>query len=151
MNLLIAVLSRNRYRENQIIRNTFSWLQYSKYDFKIFVEPDEYEDYCNAVGVNNTVSVERNNINIGGSKAYVQKWALQHGYDLILKCDDDIWNWRDFKNGWFPYQNKTSGVPMYERKRACAEFVFDRAMYDSIELFKNRTEVGCVSYFFMGK
>ena len=148
MRLLIAVPSKNRYREDQIIRNTFSWLQYSEYDFKIFVEPSEYENYCKAVGAKNVVSVEKNNINIGGSKCYIQKWALEHGYDLILKCDDDIWNWRDFKNGWFPYQGKTSGIPMKERKRACAEFVFDKAMEDSIQLFEQRPDVGCVSYFY---
>lgn len=67
---------------------------------------------------------------------------------MILKCDDDIWNWRDFKNGWFPYSGHTSGVPMEERKKACAESVFDRAMKDSIELFKREPSVGCVSYFY---
>ncbi len=148
MKLLVAVPSKNRWRDNQIIRNTFSWLKYSSFDFKIFVEPSEYDYYCSAVGAENVVSVKNDNINIGGSKVYIQKYALKMGYDLILKCDDDIWNWRDFKNGWYPYTGKSNGVPMDERKKACAKFVFDHAMRDSIELFEDCSDVGCISYFY---
>lgn len=148
LKLLIAVPSKNRYGEKQILRNTFSWLKYSKYDFRIFVEPSEYEKYCEVLGKENVVSIEENDVNLGGSKVYIQKWASKNGYDLIMKCDDDIWNWRDFKNGWYPYFGKTSGIPMEERKRACAEFIFDKAMQDSIELFEKREEVGMVGYLF---
>lgn len=148
MKLLAAVLSKNRWRDNQIVRNTFSWLKYSSFDFKIFVEPSEYDYYCSALGEENVESVGRDNINMGGSKVYIQKYALRNNYDLILKLDDDIWNWRDFKNGWYPYTGKSNGIPMDERKKACAEFVFDHAMQDSIELFEECSDVGCISYFY---
>lgn len=148
MKLLVAVPSRNRFRENEILRNTWSWLQHSKFDKKVFVEPDEYDDYCKAIGKENVVMHKKNNIGIGGAKKSIQKYALKNGYDLVLKCDDDIWNWRDFKNGWYRYHGNASGVPMSDRKKANAEDVFDRAMEDSIELFENYDEVGAVMYLY---
>ena len=146
LKLLIAVPSRNRYRENEILKNTWSWLQHSKYDHKVFVEPHEYGFYKDAIGEGNIIKLGEDNAGLGYCKLCIQQYARENRYDLIMKIDDDTSGWYDYKNGWYRYYKKTNGVPMSERRKAICEDIFDRVVEDTIELMEYSDQVGGVGY-----
>jgi hypothetical protein len=91
MKILLAVPSKNRWREDEIKKNTLSWLQFTEYDWQVFVEHHEYKLYKKITS--NVVDIGVNNSGIGGVgfvKTKIQEYAIENGYDLIMSIDDDL-------------------------------------------------------------
>lgn len=86
MNILVAVPSKDRVDIWK--KYTGSWLTKLEHDYKTFVEPQDEEKYKSA-----EIDVEvldKNDKGLGYAKSKIIEYAEENGYDLIMKCDDDI-------------------------------------------------------------
>jgi len=140
MKILIAVPSKNRWRDNQIQRKTLAWLQYTKYDYAIFVEPQDLQNYVNNIPQNmeirhqTFVNIKENNKGMGYCKLMIQKYAQENKYDYIFKADDDIIGWRDPAN-----RGLGHNAPKRSKEYRCKE-IFDPMIDKSLEMFKELGE-----------
>lgn len=92
MKILFAVPSKNRA---EILKKyTYQWLSLIHFDWKIFVEPQDMNKYSE---FDNVISLPENNKGLGYSKKFIKEYAIQNGYDLIFKIDDDIKCFTDFR------------------------------------------------------
>ena len=69
--------------------------------FKIAVEPQEYKEYCKAVGKNNVLKLPFKNLGLGSYPARNYCWedAKKLGYKYHWLFDDNITNWAKWING----------------------------------------------------
>lgn len=100
MKLLIAVPSKGR--ADSIIKRTMRWLPRVGFDVRVFVEPQEFDKYKERLehgNYDNRVyfDTEKHLIDIGENdkglsfvKGYIKQYALENGYDLVFKMDDDV-------------------------------------------------------------
>ena len=99
MKLLIAVLSKGR--AEKIIKHTMRWLPRTGFDVRVFVEPQEYNQYLERLNhgdyENRTHFPPEHLINIGENdkglsfvKGFIKQYALDNGYALVFKMDDDV-------------------------------------------------------------
>jgi len=86
MKILFAVPSKNR--ADILEKNTYKWLQFIPFDWNIFVEPQEFQ---------NIINIKENDKGLSYVKDFIQKYAIQHGYDLVFKIDDDVKCFTDFR------------------------------------------------------
>ena len=95
MKTLIAIPSYNR--PYQILKRTGCWLKdITKFDYKVFVEPSESIYYSQSIGEENIVETS-DNCGIYGQLISIGKYAIENGYDLVTKIDDDTY-YTDDKN-----------------------------------------------------
>jgi len=137
MKILIAVPTKDRYRPTEIVKNTLSWLVYSRFDWKLFVEPQDVKHYLSAIPEHrkNIISLKYNNRGLSYCKREIQRYAESRGYELVFKIDDDIERWRNTGGG------KKGTLTQAERTRN----IFDVMIDKSIEAFKAISELGGVS------
>lgn len=93
MKLLIAVPSKGR--ADSIIKRTMRWLPRTGFEVRVFVEPQDYEAYAKSLdhgNYDNRVHFPAEHlINIGeDNKGFIKQYALDNGFDLVFKMDDDI-------------------------------------------------------------
>ena len=134
--ILIAVPSKNRYRDNEIHRKTLSWLQHTQYDFRVFVEPQDKKNYSS---VPNLVILDKNNGGLGYAKSFIHKYAVKNDYDYIFKVDDDVYRWRDIRNRGLGI-GKSGGTTKQEYCR-----IFERIIEDSFEILEDTPNIGAIS------
>ncbi|MGA3200658.1 MAG: hypothetical protein ABSD89_14830 [Halobacteriota archaeon] len=84
--LLAVVNSHNRPAFQQAIRDT--WLPFIPVgtDYKFFLGPSEREPKADEVFLNCDDSYQ----GLPSKVRAIVRWAYEHGYDFVLKCDDDV-------------------------------------------------------------
>jgi len=87
MKVLIAIPSHNRPYD--IEKKLGYWLPYMMYDYKIFVEENQEMYYSQSIGSTHLV-LTPNGSGLIGQLIEIGKYAESHGYDLVLKMDDDM-------------------------------------------------------------
>lgn len=136
MKILIAVPSKNRWRENEIQRKTLAWLIYTKYDYRIFVEPQDYNYYNSIIGIKDkVVDIGENDRGIGFAKIKIQQYAEKYGFDYVFKLDDDIIGWRDPAN-----RGLGRSAPKRSKEYRC-KVLFEPIIERSLEMFKEMGEL----------
>lgn len=104
MKLLVAIPSKGR--PEKIYKDTMRWVARTGFDVRVFVEPQDLEAYKTAaktgnidnytdVRPENFVSIGENDKGLGFAMGFIKQYALDGGYDLVFKLDDDI---RRFNN-----------------------------------------------------
>lgn len=99
MKLLIAIPSKGR--SDTIFKRTLRWVTRTGFDVRVFVEPDELETYREGARLANGeyyldindgqfVDIENKNGGLGYVNEFIRKYALENGYDLIFRMDDDV-------------------------------------------------------------
>ena len=84
----IYIVSKGRW-ENPL---TAKFMKEDGLDFKILVEPQEYEAYCNSVGEQYVLQLPFENKGLGSYPArnYAWKHSIQNGHDKHWIFDDSI-------------------------------------------------------------
>ena len=93
MKTLLAIPSKNR--ADTLRKNALSWIDAVGYDWRIFLEPQDVEEYN--LPMENVCVLSENNKGYGFAKTEIKKFALENNYDSIFKLDDDIKSWTDFR------------------------------------------------------
>lgn len=99
MKLLIAVPSKGRAKK--IIKHTMRWLPRTGFEVRVFVEPQEYEAYKESLDHGNydnrvhfplehLIDIGENDKGLSFVKGYIKQYALDNGFDLVFKMDDDV-------------------------------------------------------------
>ena len=99
MKLLIAIPSKGRSKS--IYRRTLRWITRTGYDVRIFVEPQDIEAYRAGIEHANYsewldihpdqfIDIGQNDQGLGYAKDFIKQYALDNGYDLVFKMDDDV-------------------------------------------------------------
>lgn len=85
MKCLVAIPSK--CRSKNIERYVLPFVNKLGLDYKIFIEPQDYESYK---AYSNIIILPENNKGLGYSTMHIKKYAEENGYDLIFKNDDDV-------------------------------------------------------------
>ena len=109
----IYIVSKGRW-ENPL---TAKFMKEDGLDFKILVEPQEYEAYCNSVGEQYVLQLPFENKGLGSYPArnYAWKHSIQNGHDKHWIFDDNIRGMRRLHKGKrIPVDSKIALVCMEE-------------------------------------
>ena len=88
MKLLIAIPSKNRVEI--LMNNTLLWVPSCDIDWKVFVEPQDFEKYKTILAEEKLVNIGQNDQGLGFAKQFIKDFAKVGGYTHIFKVDDDI-------------------------------------------------------------
>lgn len=99
MKLLIAIPSKGR--TDTIFKRTLRWVARTGYDVRVFVEPQEIEQYREVardanyqhyldIHDNQFIDIGKNGRGLGYAKGFIKKYAQEYNYDLVFKMDDDV-------------------------------------------------------------
>lgn len=99
MKLLIAVPSKGR--ADKIIKHTMRWLPRTGFDVRVFVEPQEFDKYAERLEHGNydnrvhfppeaLINIGENDKGLSFVKEYIKQYAIDNGYELVFKMDDDV-------------------------------------------------------------
>jgi hypothetical protein len=93
----VYIVSKGRYK-NPITAKVFIS---DNVDFKIVVEPQEYEQYCNALGEGNVLKLPFSNLGVGGYPARNFCWehSIKNGHKMHWVFDDNIYRVRRLHKG----------------------------------------------------
>lgn len=137
--ILIAVPSKGR--ADMFSEKTLSWLKYTKYDFKVFLEPEEIEQYSKTgLKSSQIVSITNSNKGLGYVLKFIKEYANSNKYEYVFKLDDDIQNFRNAGGG---YKGKIT------QKERCLN-IFDKMIESSISLMDHVPDVGGISIMYGG-
>jgi len=125
MNILVAIPSKSRPYD--ILKRTMKWITNSKYDFKVFVEPEELRYYIQTIGIDKVVCLDANNQGLGYAEKFIVDYAKEHSYELIFRLDDDV-------------SHITHVTKMTDAE------AFDKLIDDSIPYFQSEPKLGCVGF-----
>lgn len=81
------VIIPSKARPDNIKKYTIPFMQRLGLDYRIFIEPQDENNYKQYQSV---VILPSNNQGLGYSTMYAKKYANDNGYDLIFKIDDDV-------------------------------------------------------------
>lgn len=128
--VLIAVPSKARVETFQ--KYTWQWVKEFP-DFRLFVEPQDYEAYAFIPGMDASkiVSLSANNRGLAFAKESIYNYAKENEFDFIFKVDDDIKGWTDFRNRTDAQGTKT---------------VFERMLHDCLKKFEEHREVKAIGF-----
>jgi hypothetical protein len=139
--ILITIPSKGR--ASVILKNTLSWLKYSKYPFRIFVEKEDYEDYLYELATiarpGSLIILPESNKGINYARWYIQHYCYTNKIKYIFQLDDDVFSFRDPAT-----RGMGSKAPRIDKKYRC-EFIFDVLIENSIKLLETVPEVGAIS------
>lgn len=125
MKLLVAVPSYKRPYD--IEKETGFWLKQLKdFEYRVFVEPQDYIYYRQTFPKKNIVKTE-NNCGLSGQCLHMKKYAQENGFDLIFKTDDDMYFTRKSAS------KKNAGQ------------VIETSLHEIKEAFENFNELGGVN------
>lgn len=136
---LICIPSRNR--AEKLFKNTYSFVQHSKYPFKIFVEPSQEEQYLEYFDKSLLVIMKKNNQGLRYAKMEIMNYCLKNKIEFVMKMDDDINN---IRNRQITEIKKTVNV---DRKYRAQNFL-DKAIQESIDLLGSTDEIKAVSFYY---
>lgn len=99
MRILVAVPSRGRSKT--IFKRTLRWVGRTGFVVKVFVEPQEIEQYRAGIEDANYryyldlkpdmfVDIGENDKGLGFAKSFIKKYAEENNFDLVFKMDDDV-------------------------------------------------------------
>lgn len=96
MKILIAIPSKNRVET--LAKCALPWVVMldevadlsDEIVWKVFVEPQDIEKYNTIIAMDKLVNIQDNNRGLGYAKNFIKNYAIENGYDLILKLDDDV-------------------------------------------------------------
>lgn len=93
----IYIVSKGRW-ENPMTANLF---KRDGIDFKIAVEPQEYDNYCKSIGEKYVLKLPFSDLGVGSYPArnHVWKHSIENGYDKHWCFDDNIQMFRRLING----------------------------------------------------
>ena len=95
---------------------TVTYFKKDNVDFKIVVEPQEYEEYCNSCGKENVLMLPFSNLGLGGTPA--RNWIFEHSISLGYKrhwiFDDNIRYCRVLEKGKRIPINYNKGIEIIE-------------------------------------
>lgn len=83
MKCLVCIPSKAR--PNNIKKYIEPFMQRLGLDYRIFVEPQDYEQYK----FDNVIVLDANNKGLGYATSFAKNYAEENGYDLVFKIDDD--------------------------------------------------------------
>jgi hypothetical protein len=81
------VIIPSKARPDNIKNYTIPFVKRLGLDYRIFVEPQDEQNYSS---FKNVIILPDNNKGLGYSTIYAKKYAVNNGYDLIFKIDDDV-------------------------------------------------------------
>lgn len=129
MKVLIAIPSKNRAK--RIMDLTLSWLQESSYEWVVFVEPQDCEEYQKVIPSAHLWKLTANNMGLGFCKEEIKKYAVRFGFDVIFKCDDDM-------QGWYGRERN--------RRDAVQQDVLNYVIQDALEAFGRSADIQAISF-----
>lgn len=91
MRMLIAIPSKARAQT--IAKKTMAYVPHLGIDYRVFVEPQDYDSYAVTVGEHALTRLDANDCGLGYAKVAMHDYAVMHGYEAIFKLDDDIEFW----------------------------------------------------------
>jgi hypothetical protein len=85
-----------------------------KVDFKIVVEPQEYNEYCKKIGNKYILSLPKDNQGSIYSRLWIREHSIQNGYDRHWQFDDNIKIFRRLHKGKRIKCNANIGIEVIE-------------------------------------
>lgn len=129
--LLIALPTKGR--ADTINKHTWSWLQYIKEQFVVWVEREEFEEYSRIIPKDHLVVLPKSNQGLGYAKEQIKKFAEENEFEYIFKVDDDIAGWCDATRG-------------SSKKGEAGAKVLKQALQDCIEELEKHPQVGAIGF-----
>lgn len=127
MRLLIAVPSKGR--AELFKKRTWRWLPDLGYDYQVFVEPQELEEYRQITP--QAINLGFNDRGLWYCKQIIQNYAKSHHYDIVFKMDDDIFWW-------------SSGEG--KRNHASTLEALGKAIPACLDIFTRNAQVGAIGF-----
>lgn len=121
--LLIACPSKGR--SHTIIKHTLSWMDVDKYNFKLFVEPQDFIYYKQLAKPSSIVVIPKNGMGMGYLNYMIRKYALANNFDYVFRIDDDC-----------------KGIVTCDNKNK--QHNFDSCLKDSLSAFSTYPDLGLV-------
>lgn len=87
MNILVAIPSKGRPYDLE--KTILRWLNKINYDWRVFVEPQDFKHYRLTIGKDHVVTLPENDKGIGYAMNFIGKYAIEKSYDLVCRVDDD--------------------------------------------------------------
>ncbi len=141
--ILIAVPAKGDYKVLE--EHTMMWLHLVKYDYKIFVKPQDELNYKTVIQlpVDRIVVVDVSDDDIDSFSDRVVEYARTHGYDFLYKVEENVTVW-DNKDGELDfaktlkrfYRTVDDGMMEFkkEKKLAIVRYPVELFMYDALEI-----------------
>lgn len=85
--LLICIPSIGRPYD--FAKKMMPWVEETGIDWKVFVEPHEYIYYKQVCGIKNVIRLPKDEMKLGYCCNYYSKYAMDNGYGLLWRIDDD--------------------------------------------------------------
>lgn len=95
MKILLAIPSKNRV--DILGKFTYQWLKDLPFDWRIFVEPQDEQEYVACFGRIGVVCLGEDNRGLSYSAKCIKTYAKQNNYDLVFKIDDDVKSFTGFR------------------------------------------------------
>lgn len=127
--ILIAIPSKKR--ADVLKKNALSWIPFTGLNFVVFIEKEDFIAYQEFVDQSNLIILPESMKGLGYSKSIIKQYAEKNGYDIIVKIDDDVSGWTDFRS-------RLRGQEASDR--------FKVIMQEVIHLFEENPEVVVVSF-----
>ena len=86
---LITVIP-SKGRPDLLSSKVLSWLVFSKYPYKVFIEEQEYDDYRRVLSPENIEVIPKSNQGLGYVKYYMSLWLSASDYEFAFKLDGDV-------------------------------------------------------------
>ncbi len=129
--LLIAIPSKNRIAT--LLKYTYSWVKYTQAgELKIFVEPQDYDEYVQYIPADNLIVIPENNKGLGYVKEQILFYAKQTGSEYIFKLDDDIRCFMDFRHSFKDSKEKIT--------------FFDRMVKELVSVLEDNDKLKCICF-----
>lgn len=116
----IYIVSKGRWKK------ALTAMMFKEYnlDFRIVVEPQEYDDYCRALGEEYVIKLPFQNLGVGSFPARNFCWehSIENGYQKHWVFDDNIWRFRRYFKG---------------KKIPCSPVAAITAMEDFVDRYEN--------------
>lgn len=112
----VYIISKGRYD----VTLTASNFENAGIDYLIAVEPQEYDLYCNKLGVHRVLKLPFSNLGLGSYPArnYCWEHAKAKGYKYHWLFDDNIQNWAKWINGKRKKWNDLNSALIYVEQNA---------------------------------
>lgn len=92
--ILVACPTKGRY--STISKRTAKFLLHEDFifDFKFFIEPQDFSEYSKIVGADNIVTIDKNDQGLHYAKKVIKEYCIENNYSYVFKIDDDVNNIR---------------------------------------------------------
>lgn len=129
MKILIAIPSKKR--ADILRKNALAWVPLTGIDYMVFLEKEDFDSYGGIDHGMNVFILPESQRGLGFSKTIIKQYAEAKGYDVVIKIDDDICGWTDF------------------RKRLLGQDAanqFKKIVSETVHLFETNPDVVVVSF-----